>query len=122
MPFPISGATVVAHKFILSLKNRLRRPINIEEQCFYGHIDLEVRRGDDVCAHLAIEAYDIQFGARPLARIVKKTVRDQVVRIYDDVPELIKDGDDHGLPDRYIVDLHRDEDGDDVAVFQPSSG
>ena len=44
-----------------------------------------------------------------------------MIRIYDDVPELIKDGDDHELPDRYIVDLHRDEDGDDVAVFQPSS-
>ena len=122
MPFSASEAAVVAHKFILSLKSRLRRPIDVEERCFYGHIDLVLRRDGDICAHLARKGYDIQFGARPLGRVVQKTIRDQVIRIYDDIPKLIRNDDNNSPLERYIVELHPDQNGDDIAVFQPSNG
>ena len=121
MPFSTDEAAVVAHKFILSLKNQLRQPIDVEERCLYRHIKLDLRRDGDLCSHLAKEGYDMHFGTRPLARTVNSTIRKQIAHIYEGKPKVIENVDNNNPPERYIVELHRDKESDDIAVFQYSS-
>lgn len=118
VPFSAGEAAVVAHKFVLLLKNRVRRPIDMDKRCSLGHIDLVVKRDGEICAHLAKEGYEMQFGARSIARAVKETIEAEVMRKYYGRSELIEDDNNNGPLERYVVELHRDKDGEVIAVFQ----
>ena len=118
MPFSAGEAAVVAHKFVLLLKDRLRRPIDLEKRGSIGHLSLLIKRDGDLCAYLAKEGYDMQFGARSIIRMVKETIQTEVLRDYYGEPELIEDDDNEGPLKQYVVELRRDKEGDAVAVFQ----
>ena len=81
---------------------------------FFSHINLS----GETAAFGFKEGYEIQFGARSLARIVKETIAADVMRAYYGKSEIIKDDDYHGPLEQYVVELHRDKGEDVVAVFQ----
>ncbi len=89
----------------------------MEKRCSLGHIDLAIKRDGDICAHLAKEGYEMQFGARSLARMIKETVEAELMREYYSKSELIEDDNNHSPLEKYIVELHRVKDGDLLAVF-----
>lgn len=90
----------------------------MEKRCSLGHIDLIVKRDGEICAHLARAGYEMQFGARSIARVVKETIEAELMRNYYGRSELIVDDNNNGPLELYVVELHRDKDGEAIAVFQ----
>ncbi len=88
---------MVVHNFVLLLKDLLRRLIDTRKLWFLGYISLDLMRDGDICAYLAKEGYEIQDGARSLARTVENTIEAEVFRKLHAKPELIKDEDNQSL-------------------------
>ena len=116
MPFSTDEAAVVAHKFALALKDQLRKPIDLENRHSVGHVCLDIKRDGELCAYMAKEGYDMQFGARSLKRMVKETIQGRVLRDYCGKQELIKNDDNEGPLKRYVAEF-RPIKGDKIAVF-----
>ena len=109
---------MVAHRFVLVLKDQLRRSIDTEKLWFFGHINLALVRDGDVCAYLAKEGYEMRDGARCLSRIVENTIEAELFRKVRAKPEPFKDEDSQSPVEHYVVELHRDKENDVLAGFQ----
>lgn len=83
---------MVVHNFVLLLKDLLRRLIDTRKLWFLGYISLD----------LAKKGYEIQDGARSLARTVENTIEAEVFRKLHAKPELIKDEDNQSLLEQCV--------------------
>jgi len=102
LPFTPGEAAVVAHKYVLELKERVRQTVRLSGKQLVGGILLEVRRDGAVCYHLASDGYDPDQGARSLNSAVASRIEDELVQVYLDENGRIQDG--QPLL-RYVVDL-----------------
>ena len=102
LPFSPGEAAVVAHKYVLELKRRVRQDIKLSGKQVVGNVILEVRRDGALCRALAEDGYDSDQGARSLKAAVDARVQDELVRTYLEEDGRIRDG---GPIRRYVVDI-----------------
>ncbi|KAK0622410.1 hypothetical protein B0T14DRAFT_563862 [Immersiella caudata] len=112
LPFSPGEAAVVAHKYILELKAKVRQSIRASGRQLVGNILLEIRRDGAVCSTLAAEGYDSDHGARSLKAVVDSRIEDELVKAYLDEDGQIQD---RQPLVRYVVDLTR---GRSITVFK----
>ncbi|CAK3802369.1 P-loop containing nucleoside triphosphate hydrolase [Lecanosticta acicola] len=118
-PFSPGEQAVVAHKFILNLQDRIRKPIDLKQPvCRYiGHSILRVVDDGRLCQKVA-EGYVQALGARSLKREVTK-VEKKFLKEYSKVDEVVTEASNQGKFERYIAQLQPVSDGvQDIVVYR----
>jgi len=80
---------VIAHKYLLELKSRLRQPIAPRSKQFVGHVNLNISNDVNICRKLANDYYDSDRGARSLDAAVRNEIESKVIGKYLEVNEHI---------------------------------
>lgn len=79
LPFSPAEASVVAHKYVLDLQQRVLQRIQLSGQQLVGRIVLDVRQDGAICKLIAEEGYDSAQGARSLKQAVEGRIEDELV-------------------------------------------
>ncbi|KAI1137349.1 P-loop containing nucleoside triphosphate hydrolase protein [Hypoxylon sp. FL0543] len=85
LPFSKDEQAVVAHKFLLELREKVRQPIRLsraEDEQLLGNVRLLTRRDGAVCQALAESEYHPNLGARSLHTAVKHEVEAKLLESY----------------------------------------
>lgn len=110
---------MVAHKFMLSFQDRIRKPIDLKKppSRLVGHSLLRVVDDGLLCQHLATRGYTPELGARSLKRAVG-TVEKKFMKEYSKRDEPVSEAGNQGPFERYVAQLRQvTEEEEDVAVF-----
>lgn len=105
LPFSLGEQAVVAHKYVLELKNKVLTPVNLSSGKLVGRVLLHIRSDGAVCKAVATDGYDPDQGARSLQTAVKTRVEEELVHTYLEEDEVISET--QALAD-YTVDIQRD--------------
>ncbi|KAI3316621.1 P-loop containing nucleoside triphosphate hydrolase protein [Xylariaceae sp. AK1471] len=95
LPFNEGEQAVVAHKFLLDLRKKVRDPVTLSSDKagqLIGNIHLRIRRDVLVCRTLAAAQYNPDLGARSLLTAVQ-FVQDKLVELYlEEEDEIVEGG------------------------------
>lgn len=80
---------VIAHKYLLELKSRLRRPIAPKSKQWIGHLNLRTTHDVAICHKLAKDYYDSDRGARSLDAAIRNEIESKVIEKFLEVNEHI---------------------------------
>lgn len=85
LPFFLEEQMVMAHKYLLELKSRLRRPIAPRSKQWIGHVNLRTTHDVAICHKLAKDYYDSDRGARSLDAAIRNEIESKVIEKFLEV-------------------------------------
>ncbi|OTA94945.1 hypothetical protein M434DRAFT_381613 [Hypoxylon sp. CO27-5] len=109
LPFSEEEQAVVAHKFLLELREKVRQPIRLsetEDEQLLGNVKLHIRQDGAVCRALAKSEYHPNLGARSLHTAVKHEVEAKLLESYLQEDDEIRE--DVGMTD-FVVSVNDGE-------------
>jgi hypothetical protein len=71
LPFSPGEAAVIAHKYVLGLKRKVIKAVQLSGEQLVGRIVLNVQRDGAICSLLGSQGYDPDQGARSLKLAVE---------------------------------------------------
>jgi ATP-dependent Clp protease ATP-binding subunit ClpA len=118
LPFSSGEQAVVAHKSLLELTRRVRKPINLSpgaSEQLLGNVRIHIRKDGSVCRAIAETEYSSELGARSLITGAK-VVEDKLVEAYLEVDDTIKESD---RPVHFDVDVSGGEVNVTMKAYSP---
>lgn len=91
LPFNEGEQAIAAYKFMRSLWQEVRKPINVEAKDLIRHVYLNFVDDGQIAKHLAAEYYDPQAGASSLLRAVTKEIQAKLATAWYQEEEVIDD-------------------------------
>ena len=117
LPFDKGEQAVAAYKFMRSLWQEVRRPINVESRDLLRNIFLNYVDDGQIARYLAAEHYDPQTGASSLIRAVNSEIRARLANSWYGEEEIIVDEmNERPLPNYDVTVVTASEDDDEIAV------
>jgi ATP-dependent Clp protease ATP-binding subunit ClpA len=104
IPFSVEEQAVIAHKYLLQLVRRVRKPLSLPGQMI-GNVILRIPQELAVCRAIIKDCYDCDTGARSIEAAVKVKVEGLLVREYLAVNAAISEGQE---PEEYIIKVAQD--------------
>ena len=117
LPFNEGEQAVAAYKFMCSLWQEVRKPINVEAKDLIRHVYLNFVDDGQIAKHLAAEYYDPQAGASSLLRAVTKEIQAKLATEWYREEEVIVDEMmERPLPNYDVTVVATSENDSEVAV------
>lgn len=117
VPFNEGEQAVVAYKFMRSLWQEVRKPINVDAKDVIRHVYVNFVDDGQIAKYIAAEYYDPQAGASSLLRGVTKEIQAKLARAWYQEEEVIVDEMMDGpLPNYDVTVSATSEDDSEIAV------
>jgi ATP-dependent Clp protease ATP-binding subunit ClpA len=104
MPFSADEQAVIAHKYLLQLAKKVRRPLSLPRQMI-GNVVLCIHQEVALCKAIIKDCYDSDTGARSIEAAVKVKVEGPLVRQYLAVNAAIEENQE---PEEYTIKVDQD--------------
>ena len=117
LPFNEGEQAVAAYKFMRSLWQEVRKPINVESKDFIRNVYLDFVDDGQIAKYLAAEYYDPQKGASDLLRAVGKEIREKLATVwYREEHLVVNEMNERPLANFDVTVANTSEDDSEVAV------